>query len=87
MATYKIEWKPSAIKELRKIDRPLIPRLTKAVEALSSNPFPSGARKLRSGEHSYRIRVGDYRVIYTVFRRQSTITIFRVRHRKEVYRA
>ena len=76
MATYKIEWKPSAIKELRKLDRPFIPRIIEKVEALSSNPFPSGVRKLRCGEHSYRIRVGDYRVIYTVFESQSTITIF-----------
>ena len=74
-----------AIKELGKIDRTLIPRLIKAVEALSSNPYPSDVRKIRGGEHSYRVRVRDYRIIYTMFERRSTVTIFRVRHRKKVY--
>ncbi len=86
MATYKIEWKSSAVNELRRLNRLIIPRIIEAVEALSSNPFPSGVRKLRGGEHSYRIRVGDYRVIYTVFKNQSLLQIARIRHRKDVYR-
>ena len=77
---------PSAVKELRRIDRKVVPRIVKAVESLSSNPFPVGVRKLYSSEHSYRIRVGDYRVIYTVFESHLVIEIIRIRHRKDIYR-
>jgi len=86
MAIYEIQWKPSAVKELKKIDSKTVPRIIKVVESLSSNPFPSGVRKLYSSEHAYRIRVGDYRVIYTVFERRLVIEVVRVRHRKDVYR-
>lgn len=86
MATFDIEWKSSAIKELRRLDKKITPRIVKAIEALSSNPFPSRVRKLRGGEHSYRIHVGDYRVIYTVFEDQSSLQIARIRHRGDVYR-
>lgn len=86
MATYRIQWKPSAVKELRKLDRQVIPRIVKAVESLSSNPFPSGVRKLYSSEHSYHIRVGDYRIIYSVSESNLVIEIIRVRHRKDIYR-
>jgi len=68
MGIYRIEWKPSAVKELTKIDRNYIPHIIKTVEALSKNPFPSGVRKLHGVEHSYRVRAGDYRIIYQVSR-------------------
>ncbi len=86
MAIYEIQWKPSAVKELRRVDRKFVSGIVKAVESLSSNPFPAGVRKLYSSEHSYRIRVGDYRVIYTVFESHLVIEIIRIRHRKDIYR-
>ena len=86
MTIYDIEWKSSAVKEIKRLDRPIISRIIKAVESLSSNPFPSGVRKLKGGEYSYRIRVGDYRVVYTAFKDPLTLEIVRVRHRKDVYR-
>jgi len=86
MVTYDIEWKSSAIKELRRLDKKIIPRIIKAVETLSLNPFPSGVRKLRGGEPSYLIRIGDYRVIYTIFEDQSLLQIARIRDRRDVYR-
>ena len=64
MATFQIEWKPSALRELRRIDRQVIPRVIQAVEGLASNPFPTGVRKLRGSAHTYRLRVGEYRVVY-----------------------
>jgi mRNA interferase RelE/StbE len=86
MATCRIEWKASALKELRRLDRPIVPAIIHAVGSLANSPFPPGVRTLKGGEHSYRIRVGDYRIIYTVFQPQLAITIIRVRHRKDVYR-
>ena len=86
MDTYDIQWKPSAAKDLRRLDRRVIPKILKAVENLASNPFPSSVRKMRGAERSYRIRIGDYRLIYSVFKTHLVIEIIRVRHRKDVYR-
>lgn len=86
MATYQIEWKASALRELKGIDRQAVPRIIAAVGALSDNPFPPGVRKLRGAEHTYRIRVGDYRVLYEVHHDSIRIQIIRVKHRKDVYR-
>jgi len=60
---YKIEWKQSAKKELKKLKKAVIPRIIKAVESLSINPHPTGSRKLQGSEHLYRVRLGDYRIV------------------------
>jgi len=86
MASYKIEWKNSAYKELQKLPRPMLTRVVAVVSELSNDPFPHGVKKLVGSEFSYRIRVGDYRVVYEVFADRLIIEIVRVRHRKDVYR-
>ena len=86
MAFFRLEWRASAAKELRKIDRQTIPRIVAAVEQLANEPFPVGAKKLQGTESIYRIRVGDYRIVYEVDAAEVVIIIVRVRHRKEVYR-
>jgi mRNA interferase RelE/StbE len=83
---FRVEWKTSAIRELRRLGRQDLSRLLSAVEALASAPYPVGVRKLQGGQHTYRIRVGDYRVIYEVYEKRLIIYIVRVRHRKDVYR-
>ena len=86
MESYRIEWKSSAEKELKAIDRQHIPRILEAVESLAINPFPSQTRKLRDVEKSYRIRVGDYRIVYQVDEKEGMVTIYHIRHRKDIYR-
>jgi len=86
MASFRLEWRASAAKELRKIDRQIIPRIVEAVEQLAHEPFPPGAKKLQGTEFIHRIRVGDYRIVYEVDAARVVIIIVRVRHRKEVYR-
>jgi mRNA interferase RelE/StbE len=86
MSLYKIIWKESAFKELLKIDRVFIPKIIKAVESLATNPFPRNCKKLFGTEHSYRIKIGSYRIIYTIYGVQLLIEIVRVAHRKDVYR-
>jgi mRNA interferase RelE/StbE len=86
MDSYRIEWKSSAEKELKAIDRQHIPRILEAVESLTINPFPTQSRKLRDVEKSYRIRVGDYRVVYQVDVEEGMVTIYHIRHRKDTYR-
>jgi mRNA interferase RelE/StbE len=85
MASYKIEWKRSAVRELQDFPRNAVERILKAVEQLSENPYPMGVRKLVGSEHTYRIREGDYRVIYTVTASSLIVEIIRVGHRKDVY--
>ncbi len=86
MASYKVEWKNSAYKELQKLPRPMIKRVVEAVDDLAVNPYPSGIKKLIGSDHSYRIRVGDYRIVYEVVEDKLIIHVIRVRHRKDVYR-
>ncbi len=86
MASYEIQWKHSAEKDLRGIDRQFISRILEAINSLSDDPFPSQHRKLQGSESSYRIRMGDYRVIYQVDIENKIIVIYHVRHRKDIYR-
>lgn len=86
MASYQVEWKRSARKELRRLPQDVIRRVIEAVDQLAQTPFPAGAIKLSGAEHTYRLRVGEYRVIYTVEQNILFIEIIRVRHRRDAYR-
>lgn len=86
MDSYEIKWKHSAEQNLRRIAHPQISQIVKAIESLADNPCPSQSRKLHGMEQLYRIRVGDYRVIYEVETETKIVTIYYVRHRKEAYR-
>jgi mRNA interferase RelE/StbE len=86
MDCYKIIWKSSAEKELRKLPRDVIARLLEIIENLAINPYPSGIKKLIAIENTYRIRYGDYRVIYELSNDKLIVHIIRVGHRREVYR-
>lgn len=84
---FRIEWKKSTKKDLRRLPQSAVDRVLEAVEELADDPFPPGVVKLTGAEHAYRIRVGDYRVVYAVVTGQQMVEIQRVRHRKDVYRA
>jgi mRNA interferase RelE/StbE len=86
MASFSIKWKTSAARELRKLPKPIIARLLQAVEALASGPRPTGVIKLTDTENTYRLRVGEYRIIYNIFDRLLVIEIIRVRDRKDAYK-
>ncbi len=64
MASYEIKWKSSAEKELRGIHTDFVPRIVEAAESLADDPFPVAHCKLVGGSGSYRVRVGDYRMVY-----------------------
>lgn len=86
MASYKVQWKASAKKELRRLPKEVIPRIITAVEQLTSEPTPPGCRKLVGSSHTYRLRVGDYRILYSIQQLKLVIEIIRVAHRKDAYR-
>jgi mRNA interferase RelE/StbE len=83
---FRIEWKKSTRKDLRKLPASAAERIVEAVENLAENPFPHGVEKLSGSEHAYRIRLGDYRIVYEVVTESKLVEIQRVRHRKDVYR-
>lgn len=85
---YKVEFLKSAFKELEGLDKKDRARILDAIKALSLNPFSEllKYRKIKASENLFRIRIGDYRVVYTVEKDALVITIIRLGHRKEVYR-
>jgi len=86
MGLFKIDLKGSFEHDLRKIDRQFTPRIFEAIESLSKNPFSVQSRKMQGAESSYRLRVGDYRVIYQVDTEKKMVTVYHARHRKDVYK-
>ena len=84
--SFRIEWKKSTRKDLRKLPATTVERIVQTVEDLAENPFPHGVEKLNGSQHAYRIRLGDYRIVYEVVIELKLIEIQRVRHRKDVYR-
>jgi len=86
MNLFTIEWKGSAVKELRRLPKDVVGLILEAVEGLRADPFPVGVRKLTGADHIYRIREGSYRVIYSVVASRLVIEVIRVGHRKDVYR-
>ncbi len=83
--TYVVALKQSAERELDRLPSALHDRIVERLLALKQNPRPPGVKKLR-GREGYRIRVGDYRMLYTVEDRKKVVEVFSVAHRKEVYR-
>ena len=83
---YEIRFKRSAAKELGKLPPKMQRKILQAIEALANDPRPHGSRKLVNWEDFWRIRIGDYRVIYQIKDNQLLIQIIGIRHRKDAYR-
>ena len=86
MPDFQITFARSARKELEQLDAWQVERIFPRIEALSLNPRPVGCAKLHGADKLWRIRVGDYRVLYSIDDRAMTIDIVAVAHRKDVYR-
>jgi len=84
MSEYEIEYETGAAKAIAKMERSIRVRIYAAVDALAVDPRPAGAVKL-TGKDGYRIRVGNYRIVYTVADSIRVVTVTRVAHRREVY--
>jgi mRNA interferase RelE/StbE len=86
MTEYSIFICRTAQKELEKLDTGIINRIFPKIEALADIPYPQGCIKIQGQDNLWRIRIGDYRVIYSVLETKKIIDIIAVRHRKEAYR-
>ena len=74
-----------AQKQIMKLDKKIIPVIKTAIASLADNPKPHGYKKLK-GEDAYRIRVGDYRIIYEIDDGKIIVTVVSVGHRKDIYK-
>jgi mRNA interferase RelE/StbE len=83
---YRVLLERSADRDLGRLSSEVHSRVIAAIQGLANNPRPSGCRKLVGSKNDWRIRVGDYRVIYEIADEIRIVRVNRVRHRREVYR-
>lgn len=84
--SYRLVIQPRAEKAMDKLPRQVRERLLEKIESLPSEPRPSEVRKVRGTENGWRVRVGDYRIVYEIREPQRVVRIIRIAHRKDVYR-
>ena len=84
MVSYEIEISSTAEKQLRRLDRQTQIRLLKAIIKLSDDPHPRGVRKLKGHVDVFRLRVGSYRVLYSVGEERLVVIVLKIGHRKEI---
>lgn len=82
---YRIQIIPSAIKDLDRLDKKFFDQIKKRILALSSNPRPANSLKL-TNEQGYRIRSGDYRILYRIDDADKLVYIYRIKHRRDAYK-
>ena len=85
MVKYSLEIKQSAQKELDALDDAMFPRIDRKILALADHPRPVGCKKLKGYKNQWRVRVGDWRVVYTIDDSENLVIITRIAHRREVY--
>ncbi len=85
MASYSLQIKPSAAKELEALPKKDRQRVVARIQGLATDPRPPGCEKL-SGHDRYRVRQGDYRILYTVNDVALLVVVVKIGHRREVYR-
>ena len=83
---YIIVFKPRASQELEQLPPIVLRRIRAAIAKLMNDPRPPGCKKLSGSDNAWRLRIGDYRVLYEVHDDQLLVRVFRIRHRKEAYR-
>ena len=86
MAKFKVEITRTAEKQLKKIDKSFQSKIVKLILSLANNPYPSGCKQLVGYHDLFRIRVGNYRIIYSVENKKLIIIILKLGHRKDIYK-
>jgi len=82
---YQVALTASAEKELNSLPAKIIGRMVPRLESLATTPRPPGCKKLKGGDKEWRIRIGDYRIVYVIDDDAKTIDVTRIAHRREVY--
>ena len=84
--TYIVEVAPAAGRQIRKLDRETQRRIVARLAELEDEPRPQDVKKLQGEEDLYRVRVGDYRIVYQIVDRRLLVLVLKVGHRREIYR-
>lgn len=82
---YTVELKPTAVRSLKKLAKGLQKRIAAKIDELGGNPRPAGVEKLSGKQDYYRLRVGNYRIIYEVKENVLLVLVIRIGHRREIY--
>ena len=85
MTIYRTEFKQTAKKELGQLPRPIALKVVERIKALANNPRPDVCKKLTGSAYSYRIRINDYRVVYSITDQCLIIQVIKIGHRKDIY--
>lgn len=85
--SYRIEVAAAALRQLRKLDQTARRRVQAAIELLAQEPRPAGAKKLVGGDGEWRVRTGDYRIVYEVHDDVLLVLVIAVGHRRDIYKA
>ena len=83
---YRVDVSPAALRDLKRISRESHSRIRPVIDRLADNPRPSGVEKLTAQPNRYRVRAGDYRIVYEIRDSVLVVLVVRVAHRREVYR-
>lgn len=83
---YTIQFKPMALRKLEKLPRDIQKKLAAKIDTLRDDPFPSGGKKMAAVADAWRVRVGDYRIVYQVHQKVLLVLVLAVGNRKDVYR-
>ena len=83
---YQVRLAPRAERELKKLFRQIQSRIKKKIDLLGENPLPDGVKKMAGNDSLFRVRVGDYRIVYVIENERLTVLIVAVGHRREIYR-
>jgi mRNA interferase RelE/StbE len=84
--TYTVDLKPAAARDLGKLPKDVRRRVAVRIDALETDPTPSGVEAIQGESDLFRLRVGDYRVLYRIDRQRREVLIARIGHRREIYR-
>lgn len=85
MGKYSVEVKPAARKELDALPDPVLARVVRKLESLADVPRPAGCKKLKGYKDQWRIRIGNWRVVYLIDETVKLVSIVRIAHRREIY--
>ena len=83
--TYEVRLAPAAVRQLRKLDPPGRRRVQAAIDLLAEDPRPPGARQLVGGAGEWRVRTGDFRIVYDIWDGELLVLVVKVGHRRDVY--
>lgn len=85
--SFRILLSPGAAKDLKKLERSILPRVDRALVLLGKNPYSAGTKQLHDSRLAqFRMRVGDYRILYDVYLKDSVVYILRCGHRRDIYK-